>query len=355
MKKNFLVMVLVLFVSFNTNATVTSGNCGPKINDEYSNSCTYSYDSLSKTLTILGSGQMASWGEVGMSDDEEEVAKTERPWHDISSEVETVRISGVSNVGSLAFHKSSALKNIIIEDSVETIGLSAFYADNAVQSLTFSPDSKLVEIYPWAFSGLSTTSLILPDSLQSIGKGVFEGMNQLTSLVIPDGASVGSLAFIRASGKIYCTSNTDCVTDTSVNPADVVTYAKDKSGLFALTDENGDILEDTNGNPIYYLSANDMTAQSNACLGGYQTCAEQALHNKALALLEKGTVCQTLEMCQALVNTDYNGDVIKLGGKDYASLTDLLKGNTMPKRIYTIEEANAVAKPTGNTVRIKYR
>ena len=128
--------------------------------------------------------------------------------------------------------------------------------------------------------------------------------------------------------------------------------AKFKKGL---TDENGDILEDTNGNPIYYLSANDMTTQSNACLGGYQTCAEQALHNKALALLEKGRVCQTLDTCQALVNTDYNGDVIKLGGKDYASLSDLLKGISMPKRIYTVEEAAALSKKTGNTFRLRYK
>ena len=38
--------------------------------------------------------------------------------------------------------------------------------------------------------------------------------------------------------------------------------------------------------------------------------------------------------------------------------TPLLKGakfNYKGKRIYTIEEANAVAKPTGNTIRIKYR
>ena len=35
-----------------------------------------------------------------------------------------------------------------------------------------------------------------------------------------------------------------------------------------------------------------------------------------------------------------------------------MKGNLISlkgKRIYTLEEANLVAKPTGNTIRIKYR
>ena len=39
----------------------------------------------------------------------------------------------------------------------------------------------------------------------------------------------------------------------------------------------------------------------------------------------------------------------------YKSANDILAGDYIKKSIYTIEEANAVAKPTGNTVRIKYR
>ena len=44
-----------------------------------------------------------------------------------------------------------------------------------------------------------------------------------------------------------------------------------------------------------------------------------------------------------------------VGGKYYAKLSDIGTPNYIKKRIYTIDEANRVAKPTGNTVRIKYR
>ena len=52
------------------------------------------------------------------------------------------------------------------------------------------------------------------------------------------------------------------------------------------------------------------------------------------------------------VNTD---GTYSVGGKKYANFKDMQNGNYIPKRIYTLEEANKVAKPTGNTFRIKYR
>ncbi len=50
---------------------------------------------------------------------------------------------------------------------------------------------------------------------------------------------------------------------------------------------------------------------------------------------------------------DENGQ-IKAGGKTYASLNDLASGNHIVKRIYTIDEANAVAGKV-NSVKIRYR
>ena len=52
------------------------------------------------------------------------------------------------------------------------------------------------------------------------------------------------------------------------------------------------------------------------------------------------------------VNTD---GTYSVNGKKYANFKDMQNGNYIPKRIYTLEEATKVSKPTGNTVRIKYR
>ena len=371
MKKERFIIVLMITGFMTFNSLADDLNCAA---DENS-TCEWHYDENTHTLTITGTGKMKDYGADSLNGNYD--IREERPWHNIMGDVQNVVISGLSNIGGLAFIGANSLSSVTIPEGVSSIGYgsfagttnltsitipdtvtsiatSAFYGDNKLESISLSENSSLQTIGRYAFSGLTAlTDLSLPDGLQSIETGAFEDVNHLTSLVVPEGTVVSEYAFPRMTAvTIYCTDVDMC---SGFYKSHVEPYLKDKSGLFALTDENGDILEDTNGNPIYYLSANDMTAQSNACLGGYQTCAEQALHNKALALLEKGTVCQTLDTCQALVNTDYNGDVIKLGGKDYASLTDLLKGNSMPKRIYTIEEANAVAKPTGNTVRIKYR
>ena len=45
---------------------------------------------------------------------------------------------------------------------------------------------------------------------------------------------------------------------------------------------------------------------------------------------------------------------IKAGNKTYSSLDDLAAGNYIPKRIYTIDEANAVAG-LKNRISIKYK
>ena len=42
-------------------------------------------------------------------------------------------------------------------------------------------------------------------------------------------------------------------------------------------------------------------------------------------------------------------------GKIYISVDDIKSGNYIPKRIYTVEEASKVSKPTGNTFRLIYK
>ena len=49
------------------------------------------------------------------------------------------------------------------------------------------------------------------------------------------------------------------------------------------------------------------------------------------------------------------GNQYFLNGKFYQNVNDMMSNTPLKKRIYTIDEANLVSKPTGNTIRIKYR
>ncbi len=85
-----------------------------------------------------------------------------------------------------------ANKNIIIPNSVTTIGEHAFYLNN-LTSVTI-PDS-VTSIGYYAFQSNNLTSVTIPDSVTTIGDSAFAS-NNLTSVTIPDSVtSIGASAF----------------------------------------------------------------------------------------------------------------------------------------------------------------
>jgi hypothetical protein len=108
--------------------------------------------------------------------------------------------SGVKTIGESAF-SGNKIAGLVIGDGVETIGMSAFER-NEIAALTLG--KSVVTIGPNAFHrNKNLTSLIIPDSVQSIGKeafaqGSFEKDAGLKSLSIGSGVtSIGEEAFSR--------------------------------------------------------------------------------------------------------------------------------------------------------------
>ena len=233
------------------------------------NGVTFTYDSITATLTIFGTGDMEDYDDI------------DAPWKPYREEIQTVIIKdGVTSIGNRAFYNypilaqvnigntvtsignyafgyCSALTQVTIPDGVTSIGSSAFYKtalyDNAANwtNNVLYIDNCLIDatrelsgnyeiaagtrvIADWAFTNLelreitipntvthigelafcgceALTRVTLPNSITSIENGTFLGCDVLTQINIPDGVTnIGDEAFR------YCFALTEIIIPNSV-------------------------------------------------------------------------------------------------------------------------------------------
>ena len=145
------------------------------------------------------------------------------------------------------------LKSVVIPDSVTTIGDSAFYGCTALQTVEI-PDS-VTTIGDYAFYGcIGLTSLTIPDSVTTIGEGAFGGCIGLTSITIGEYVTaIGEYAFevCYKLVEIYNKSNLN-LTAGSDDYGCVGLYAKN-----IYTEENESKLSRTDDGYIFYHDGTD--------------------------------------------------------------------------------------------------
>ena len=113
----------------------------------------------------------------------------------------------VKSIGKYAFYGCDSLLNVEISDSVTSIGYSVFETCVSLESVMLGDTSQLASIGSSTFSGCtSLTNIVIPNGVKSIGDSAFYNCTSLTSIEIPDSiTSIGSSTF---SG---CTSLTNMV------------------------------------------------------------------------------------------------------------------------------------------------
>ena len=104
----------------------------------------------------------------------------------IPKSLKSVTVTG-GKISYGAFYNCTSLTSIVIPDSVTSIGVDAFY------------------------NCTSLTSIVIPDGVTSIGYEAFRGCTNLTSIVIPDGVtSIDYQAFYNCSKlTIYCEATSE--------------------------------------------------------------------------------------------------------------------------------------------------
>jgi len=332
-----LIITLSLVSSLQAATVYTgmSGNCGPIVSGTgsatdpyvYSDSCTWSLNDQGK-MVISGSGPMAPY-----------TYNQNAPWYHVKDLIKDVTVG--SEITSLAsFTHSINLSKITFAEGskLESMWANTFQNTPNLESIVI-PEG-VTQIPPKAFNNSGIESItLLSTSTSSIGYSAFQGASNLKSIVFPEGTSA-----ISADTFNGCTS-----LESFVIPDSVTRIGSDAFAGVKLKD----LMVNASNLEKYLNSGGAFESESNITINctGTVNC-QNVLDNW---LKEKYGTDETswpswygnitFNNKTKVKNTDGSYTIYELG--HFIGY----KG----KRIYTVQEANQVSKPTGNRVSIRYK
>ena len=138
---------------------------------------------------------------------------------------------GVRIICDNAFQFCSSLNSVVIPDSVTSIGAWAFDGCESLDDIVI-PDG-VTSIGDYAFNGCeSLTGIVIPDSMTSIGTWTFCGCESLTNISIPKSViCLNGNPFFNWHGKL------DCLSPYFIYDNKVL-FNKDKSKIITFRDKN---------------------------------------------------------------------------------------------------------------------
>jgi hypothetical protein len=207
----------------------------------------------------------------------------------------------VTSIGEVAFDGSiSTLQTLVLPNSLQTIGAGAFINAQAVTTLVIP--NGVTSIPANAFNGMyQLTSLTLPTGLTTIGAYAFANASRLTSLTIPNGVTtIGEHAF-RESGRL--TSLTLPSSLTSLGG-----YVFAHTNLLTEYQYCGSSLSDDNlQNAGLYIRDTDVSgtvrpAKTRTCIGSSMSSNSEEAAAAAVAQARAAEVARAVE--QAAIRTE---------------------------------------------------
>jgi hypothetical protein len=144
-----------------------SGECGDGL--------TWSYDGVTKSLTITGTGAMYDYWEEPPA------------WFSFGEEILSLTVdSGVTGIGENAFSGLEELQSVVIADSVITIADNAFSYCGKLTDISLPNGLQSVGAYAFAYCS-HLGEITLPMSVTQIGDGAFQGCSRLLGIRVADG------------------------------------------------------------------------------------------------------------------------------------------------------------------------
>ena len=138
-----------------------------------------------------------------------------------------------------AFNCCSALAEVVIPNSVTSIGNSAFANCSALSNIAI-PDS-VTSIGNYAFSSCcSLSDIIIPDSVENVGNGAFEYCSLLECISIPESViCLNGNPFAIWNGKLECLSSSFIYEDDvlfNMKKSEIISFRKQKIESYIIPD-----------------------------------------------------------------------------------------------------------------------